>query len=208
MKKEIELSNLNYIVTDSVYTDSVPKGTIYTQDPLAGTFVKEGRKIYFTVNCNSSQRFILPDVFNKSEREAVNKLKTHFMINFVKSDDYSEVSSVVTKMKVGNLEVYPGQKLIEGTTVTLFFGSGRSTNRINVPDLIGMTMEDAVLILQANNLKLGQIITEGEITDTIQSLIINQRPLSDSKLQIGDMVDILIIQSLDSLNVSDTILIQ
>ena len=55
--KEIESLNIEYIISDSVYTDSVPRGTIFTQDPLPGTFVKPGRKIYITVNCMNRQKF-------------------------------------------------------------------------------------------------------------------------------------------------------
>lgn len=208
MRDKISVLELDYEITDSVYTDSVPRGTIFTQDPQAGTFVKSGRKIYFTVNCINRQKFELPDVFNKSEREAVNHLKMNFNVDFVKSDKYSEISSVVTKMKVGDAEVYPGQKLIEGTTITLYFGSGRSTNRIYVPNLIGVTKGEAEFILDSINLKIGEIITEGEISDTLTAIISNQRPLSDSKLQSGDMIDIVITQFMDTLMIKDTTVVE
>ncbi|MGY8989611.1 MAG: PASTA domain-containing protein, partial [Flavobacteriales bacterium] len=93
---ELEQLGLEYQVSDSVFTDSVPKGAIFTQNPIPGTFVKEGRLIYFTVNHNSSQKFEIPDVYNKSEREAINQLKLHFKLAFVKSENYSPVSSVIT----------------------------------------------------------------------------------------------------------------
>ena len=80
---ELEQLGLEYQVSDSVFTDSVPKGAIFTQNPIPGTFVKEGRLIYFTVNHNSSQKFEIPDVYNKSEREATNQLRLHFKLEFV-----------------------------------------------------------------------------------------------------------------------------
>ena len=43
-------------------------------------------------------------------------------LEFVKSENYSPVSSVITMIKVGNHEVFPGQKLIAGTTITVYFG--------------------------------------------------------------------------------------
>jgi len=208
MKLEMDLANLKYIITDSVYTDSVPKGTVFTQDPLPGTFVKEGRKIYITVNCNTSQKFSIPDVFNKSEREAVNQLKSHFKIDFIKSQNYSSISSVVTKIKVGDSEVFPGQYLIEGATITLVFGSGRSSSKIVVPNLIGINKQNAVLLLEESRLRVGEIISEGKITDTLTAIILNQRPLSNTKLQSGDMVDIVISQFADTLIINDTINIE
>lgn len=205
LETEIESLNIEYIITDSVYTDSVPRGTIFTQDPLPGTFVKPGRKIYVTVNCINRQRFKLPDIYNKSKRQSVNQLKSHFKIEFVKSEKYSDVSSVVTKMMVGDTEVFPGQKLIEGTTIKLFFGNGRGMNKIIVPNLTGISIEEAFPILEGNNLKLGEIICDGQIKDTLTAIIINQRPLTETTLQSGDMIDIVIKQFLDTLITSDSI---
>ena len=57
MRDTLNVLDLNYEITDSVYTDSVNRGTIFTQDPKPGTFVKSGRKIYFTINCINRQNF-------------------------------------------------------------------------------------------------------------------------------------------------------
>ena len=162
LEAEIESLNIEYIISDSVYTDSVPRGTIFTQDPLPGTFVKQGRKIYVTVNCMNMQKFTLPDIYNKSKRQSLNQLKSHFKIEFVKSEKYSDISSVVTKMMVGDTEVFPGQKLIKGTTVKLFFGSGRGTSKIMVPNLTEFRFQ-RFSTARGNNLKLGEIIYDGEI---------------------------------------------
>ena len=129
---ELEQLGLKYQILDFVFTDSVPKGAIFTQNPIPGTFVKEGRLIYFTVNHNSSQKFEIPNVYNKSEREAANQLRSYFKLEFVKSENYSPISSVVTMIKVGNHEVFPGQKLIAGTTITVYFGFGRGNLTISI----------------------------------------------------------------------------
>lgn len=205
LESEIELNNLKYIILDSVYTDSVPKGTVYTQEPQSGTFVKEGREIYITINCNSSQKFSVPDVYNKSKREATNQLKSHFKVEYVKSANYNSISSVVTKLKVNNTEIFPNQQLIEGTTVTLYFGSGRSSSLIRVPLLVGSSTQFALEVIEQSNLKLGMIIAEGEILDTLNAIVVNQRPLSESKLQHGDMIDIVIRQYADTINKIDSL---
>ena len=198
LENEIELNSLEYVVLDSVYTDSVPKGTVFTQDPQAGTFVKHGRKIYITVNCNSSQKFSIPDVYNKSEREATNQLKSHFKLAYVKLSNYSSVSSVVTKLEVNDVEVFPNQQLIEGATITLYFGGG--TSLIVVPLLVGNSTQFALEMIEQINLTLGVIIAEGEISDTLNAIVVNQRPLSQSKLQQGDMIDLVIRQYADTIN--------
>jgi len=206
--KELEKSGLKYQLLDSVFTDLVPKGSIFTQNPIPGTFVKEGRLIYFTINCSNSQKFIIPDVYNKSEREAVNQLSSYFELEIKRGENYSPVFSVVTMLKVGNHEVFPGQKLIEGTTIIVCFGSGRSNSNIIVPLLVGSSTEEAKMILEQSNLKIGLIIPEGEILDTLNAIVVNQRPLSESKLQAGDMVDLVVKQFVDSLQSTDSITIE
>jgi len=205
---ELEQLGLKYQILDFVFTDSVPKGAIFTQNPIPGTFVKEGRLIYFTVNHNSSQKFEIPDVYNKSEREAANQLRSYFKLEFVKSENYSSINSVVTMIKVGNHEVFPGQKLIAGTTITVYFGFGRGNSTIIVPLLVGSSAKEAKIILEQSNLKVGSIIWEGEILDTLNAIVINQRPLSESKLQAGDMVDLVIKQFIDSLQSTDSTIIE
>ena len=205
---EIKSLGLEYEIIDSVYTDSVDRGTVFTQVPLSGTFIKRGRKIYITINCLNRQKFSIPDIYNKSERQAVNQLKSNFQVKSIKSLNYSDVSSVVVKMMVGEMEVYPGQKLISGTTIKLFFGSGRGLNKIEMPNMIGSTLEDSYLMIKENNLNIGEIIFNGIITDTLKAFVYNQRPIAESKLQFGDMVDLEIKQTLDTTISVDSIFIK
>ena len=205
---EIKSLGLDYEIIDSVYTDSVVRGTVFTQVPTPGTFVKKGRKVYITLNCLNRQKFSIPDIYNKSERQAINQLKSNFNTKSIKSLNYSDISSVVVKMMVGEMEVFPGQKLISGTTIKLFFGGGRGSNKIELPNMIGYTLEDSYLILKENNLSIGEIIFNGVITDTLRALVYNQRPIPESKLQFGDMVDLEIKQTLDTTISVDSIILK
>ena len=205
---ELEQLGLKYHLLDSVFTDSVDKGAIFTQNPIPGTFVKEGRLIYFTVRRISSQKFEIPDVYNKSKREATNQLSLHFKVTFDPLENYNPISSVVTMMKVENHEVRPGQELIAGTTITVYFGFGRGNSTIIVPLLVGNSVKEAKIILEQINLKVGSIKSKGEISDTLNAIVINQRPLSESKLQASDKVDLVIKQFVDSLQSTDSTIIE
>lgn len=198
VNKLIEEDGLTYLIIDSVFTDSVPKGTVFTQDPIPGTYVKKGRVVYLTINRSTLQKFKVPDVFNKSEREAVNQLNRHFRVDLVKSETYSSVTSVVTQLKVGNTDILPGQELVEGTIISVYFGSGRGISTIVVPNLVGLSTYNAYEILEVNNLKIGEIIAEGIINDTLTAIVFSQRPLFETRLQAGDMVDIVIKQFIDT----------
>ena len=192
-----ESKDLSFIVVDSIYTDEVPKGTIFSQSPESGTFVKKGRKIYLTMNCNSRQLFVVPDIYNKSEREAFNQLSRHFIVDKIES--HNTENSVVVKLKVGDSEIFPGQKLIEGSKVTMIFGGGRGNQLINNPNLIGLSYYNARSILTDSELSIGEVKFKGQIIDTLNTIIYNQFPLPNSMLQAGDEVNIILQQNMDTI---------
>ena len=75
--------------------------------------------------------------------------------------------------------------------------------------MIGYTLEDSYLVLKENNLNIGEIIFNGVITDTLRKkLVYNQRPMAESKLQFGDMVDLEIKQTLDTTISVDSIILK
>ena len=109
----------------------------------------------------------------------------------------------MTQLQVGNIEVFPGQKFVGGTVITVLFGNGRGANAILVPNLIGMSVGDAQQALEDNDLIVGEVIVEGIINDTMSALVFDQRPLFETRLQSGDMVDIMVQQSLGTLDSLD-----
>ena len=86
--------------------------------------------------------------------------------------------------------------------------AGRGSSEIIVPLLVGGSVKESKIILEQHNLKVGLIISEGEILDTMNAIVINQRPLSELTLQPGDMVDFVIKQFIDSLQSTDSIIIE
>jgi len=53
-------------VTDTVYKDGVEKLAVINQNPVAGTKVKPGRKVYLVININSVPMVKVPDLANKT----------------------------------------------------------------------------------------------------------------------------------------------
>jgi hypothetical protein len=128
VKKEIGYPFVKFIVVDSVFTDSVPKGIVFNQELLEGTFIEEGRLIYITMSRKYQQTFLLHDVYNKSEREAINQLGSYFELEIKRGKNCNPSASVVTMLKVGKKEVFPGDKLIKGTKITVYI------NNVDRPD--------------------------------------------------------------------------
>jgi hypothetical protein len=119
----LEQNGLKYKIIDTIYTDSVPKGTIYKQNPLPGTFVKEDRTIYFTLNNSDIQRFKIPkNVFYVSVDQVKNELlPLFFKLQFVPANP-SNPNLVVKKLELEDGRIlepgYDGGKEAEkGSTI-------------------------------------------------------------------------------------------
>ena len=64
-----ESSQLNYEVIDSVFSKNVKPGAIVETIPTPGSKVKQGRKIFVTINAYSTQTGIIPAVADVSFRQ-------------------------------------------------------------------------------------------------------------------------------------------
>ncbi|PHR74061.1 MAG: serine/threonine protein kinase [Lutibacter sp.] len=71
VKVKLEELDLKLKIVDSAnYNPDYPPLSVIEQDPEAGDFVKESRKIYLKINRPTYQNVIIPDVLRKSRRNA------------------------------------------------------------------------------------------------------------------------------------------
>ena len=71
VKDKVEELNLNYVILDSVdFKKGYPKFSVVEQDPLPGTKVKEDRKIYIKINSSGFTSVVIPDLIEKTFRQA------------------------------------------------------------------------------------------------------------------------------------------
>jgi beta-lactam-binding protein with PASTA domain len=97
----------------------------------------------------------------------------------------------------GNL-ILSGAKLPWGSRVDLVISKGLGAERIIVPDLEGMTLAEAMLVLEQNGITLGSTIPfdNNAITDTAGAFVVKQNPprfTEDKQLlyiQAGQVMDV------------------
>ena len=120
VSNELEQLGLKYQIIDSVFTDSVPKGAIFIQDPIAGTFVKEGRTLYFTVRRISSEKIRIPEeVFDGKDKTYMkNNLGSNFKLVFIPEN--GSVDLVVKYLSSGERSLIGGNMLIKGSTINVY----------------------------------------------------------------------------------------
>ncbi len=125
---------------------------------------------------NSNDQINAPDLYNFTLDEAqksLDKLNLNIRVNI--EDEYS---NEVEKGKIISQQPRSGSILQEGDVVTLVLSKGPMNG--NIPNVVGLTLEEAENILKENKLFLGD--KKYEYSDIYSNgLIISQDPKSGSK---------------------------
>lgn len=118
--------DLDYIVIDSAsYNPEYPKFSVIEQNPEAGEFVKEKRKIYLTLNPSRYRDVTIPNLNGRTKRQAISELRA---IGFKVSQDFIYINDigkdVVRGMRHNGKILNPNEKLQKNSEITLVLGDG------------------------------------------------------------------------------------
>lgn len=126
----LQRHELQGLTSDHMYVKDVPAGTVVIQRPKADAKVKRGRTVYLTVSSGNEPMVVLPDVAdNSSYRQAASQLRAAGFL-LTENDTIRGELDWVYKVLWNGQEIYGGQKIPEGSTLTLVVGNGMSDNEI------------------------------------------------------------------------------
>ncbi|MBQ2764521.1 MAG: PASTA domain-containing protein, partial [Firmicutes bacterium] len=151
----LEEAKLKYKVVEEE-NDEYDPGYVFKQSPEADTTVKEGKIIEIYV-CIGTTGVEVPDVSDKTEDAAKILLENAGFKVEVKE----EASDEIDEGKIIRQSPTAGQKLEKGETVIIVVSTGKED--VPVPSVIGLTKDDAISKLSAQNLKYS--ITSYEYSD-------------------------------------------
>ncbi|MBE0675213.1 MAG: PASTA domain-containing protein [Bacteroidales bacterium] len=201
--KDIASKNkFRFVVTDSVYTSLVPRGTIAEQNPVAGHRVKKNRRINITINAFNPEMAAVPNLLGLSLRQALATITTAgFETGKLTYTPDISVDVVLRQLHNG-VELMPGDTIQKGAVIDLLMGNGLSSRRTLVPNLIGMSLDQARNQILSSSLNLGTFVYDSTIMtglDTLAAFVYKQNPefVEDARAQIGSTVYIWL--SVDSL---------
>jgi eukaryotic-like serine/threonine-protein kinase len=125
-EEKLEELDLEYVILDSVdFRKEFPKYSIVEQDPIAGSKVKKDRKIYIKLNSAGFASIKMPDLIEKTLRQAEPSLKavgleigTLSYVPYLGKD-------MVLKMKLNGKELKPGDKVMKSSKIDLVLGDGK-----------------------------------------------------------------------------------
>ena len=189
-----EQRGLKLIINDSLYVPAYPGGMVLEQLPKGGVDVKEGRKIYITINSFAQKKLPMPYVAGRSLRQAKNMLEgAGFGIEKL---EYVEdiATNYVLAQYLGGVEITAESniKIEKGTGVVLKVGVSPDQNMTTVPRLIGRKLFDAKGKLWEQGLNVGNVTYDEGITllNEDDARVCRQSIMQSSQMPLGSAVSI------------------
>lgn len=194
--KFLESKGFEVEIQDSVYVDTAQMGIVLKQLPDPNSTVKINRVILLTVNRVTLPLVDMPSLQGKTFSYALDILKrSHLSLGDTTFKPDFMRGSVLEQSFKGN-PIASGTKLPWGSRVNLVIGSGLTDQKILVPDLLGMTLGDAKIVLEQNGIGLAAVIADPGVRDTLAAFIYKQNPPSQSVennaiyIQSGQLMDL------------------
>ncbi|WP_291783009.1 PASTA domain-containing protein [Cecembia sp.] len=190
LQSYLEERNLLFEVSlDSGYNAELPALTVLKQNPQSGSKVKQGRKVYVTLNSQNAPLIKMPNLVNAPLKNAQEILDNMGLIRgeFIYIPDIT--FNVVLEQRYRGRDIPEGFEIPKGSQIDLVIGDGLGNQILDVPNLIGLDEVDAEFLILGSGLRLGRI--NYVQTDTISSgIIIRQMPPAGAEVKTGESIDI------------------
>ena len=145
-------------VIDSIYKPDMPPMVVVGQDPLPGTRIKEGRKIYLTLSSYTPPQVPFPRV-DGLPYDQVYRLLTEsygFSIGEVITVP-GEVSDVVREARYKGERLQPGTLVPKYSRIDLVVVRSTGLDKVPLVKVVGLPLSEAMARLAAAGLSVGQI---------------------------------------------------
>lgn len=159
-KKILEAQGFEVEVQDTVYNDTAALLSVVKQFPNADSKVKMNRTVYLVINRDAAPDIDMPNLLGMSFRSAVITLQQQKL----KLEDtiyQPHVSRMVLDQQYKGQPIKAGTKIPMGSGIVLVIGIGTGTELLDVPDLIGLTLAEAKVIIESNGFNVGIILPQG-----------------------------------------------
>lgn len=126
VEEKLDDLNLDYVLLDSVdYKKDYPKHSVVEQDPIAGEKVKENRKIYIKINSSGFTLIRMPNLVEKTYRQAVPTLKSLGLEEGEITYKPYLGKDMVLEMRYNGKKLNPGDKIFKSSKIDLVLGDGK-----------------------------------------------------------------------------------
>ena len=197
-KRKARSRSFTTLVNDSIYIVGKAPDIILDQVPKPGSRIKKNRYIYLTVSSSTPPQIPLPSLVGgnddfeqyrkKLERLGINARVKDREFN-AELEDNTILYLVFKGKRIEPNELKRGVKVPKGSTLDIVV-SIRNTGTVDIPDLVCMTYEEAIFLLQSSQLTVGSVFAPGEPLPWLY--VYKQTPGFDPalKLSVGEGISL------------------
>lgn len=125
-------ADLDIVISDSIYDDKLPGGTVVEVWPKAGAVVKAGREVYLTIVAYSPRTVVIDmPLTDISLKQAENYLYSHGITAINVQYVPGEFTGSVVAARIGNEYVTIGSRIPANATVTLEVSRGPEAEEVD-----------------------------------------------------------------------------
>ncbi len=198
-KHEAAGHKLRVEVIDSIFVRKMERGAVYSQNPKAGSRVKQGRRILLTINAKNAKKISMPNLVGYSMRQAKAELNSRGLAlgKLIYVNDIA--TNNVLRQIYRNREIRPGRQIETGSEINLEVGLNPEDNLTYIPNVKGLKYLRAVDAVHDNSLNIGRVVFDKTVrnyTDSLNASVTRQTPeASGNPILMG--ADVTIYLSLD-----------
>jgi beta-lactam-binding protein with PASTA domain len=175
-EKNLTALGFDVELQDSIYVDTLARNAVLRQTPEADDIVKKGRTVYLTINRVVAPQVDMPNLVGFSIKSAETYLKVLGLrlgsIQMVPDQN----KNVVIDQLVNGQPIAPGSKIPSGTLIHFLVGDGGASANMTMPDLVGLTYDQAKAQLLSLGLNIGVVSVNGSIGDSAYAFVFDQNP--------------------------------
>lgn len=176
-----ERAGVRVEVTDSVYVRRMQRGAVFTQNPVAGSRVKKGRRVLLTINAVVPRKVTMPSLVGYSMRQAKAELSSRglYLGRLIYVSDIA--TNNVLRQLYRNHEIQPGSPIESGAVIDLVVGLNSEDSRTYAPNVVGLKYLRAVDAVHDNSLNVTKLNFDKAVrdyTDSLNAVVYKQSPAS------------------------------
>ena len=173
------------VAEEQVASDTIPAGSVVSTDPAAGTATKPGSRVIATISSGPASITLPDNLVGMSPTQAQQTVEA-LGLKWTLSDQ-QEASDNVESGKIARVSPSAGSKVRAGSTITGYVSSG--SQKVTVPDVTGMSQDQARNALTQAGLSVGNVNTVDE-AGASQGRVVSTSPAVGSEAKRGDTISL------------------
>jgi beta-lactam-binding protein with PASTA domain len=196
LKEYLENKNLNVKISDSsmFLLDKGP-GVVVEQDPRPNEQVKEGRTIYVSITRTVPPQVKMPNLIDVSQRQAEAILFSYGLRlgSMIYKPDLAK--GAILEMSCKGKLLKAGEPISKGSRIDLVLGDGIGITDVAVPNLLNLSLEEAVFVLKGSALNVGEVSYPSGKLDSVNFFVVEQMPMPGDSVFIkqGESVSLRVV---------------